>query len=341
MKHNPQFSIIIPIYNVEAYVRECLDSVLSQTFTNWEAICIDDGSTDVSGKILDEYGEKDKRFKVLHQKNSGVSAARNAALSVASGEWVTFLDADDRVLPDRLELISEVIKLFPDADWVHETEYISNLRKNEGNVSNKGPKLVTGAEVFLEAWGILKKNALMVLNTYRRAAVCNVRFYEGVRYAEDDIFELTAIPFCKSFVLTGCCGYWYREDRVDAASRSIGVEDSIKIQKLLLKTANEQMGVLRSIGDSDRFKVLFTQTVWKDFNRVFRRIWRAPKDVRGKHISITKEIMHSQFFDKKGVGPYMITYRLYANRGWVWPLILNDYVVRAFLKFYRIFGGAQ
>ena len=91
----PFFSIIIPVYNVAPYLRECLDSVLAQTLTDWEAICVDDGSTDGSGAILDEYAAKDKRFRVIHQKNAGVSAARNKALDEALGDWICFLDGDD------------------------------------------------------------------------------------------------------------------------------------------------------------------------------------------------------------------------------------------------------
>ena len=90
-----RFSIIIPVYNVAPYLRECLDSVLAQTFTDWEAICVDDGSTDESGAILDEYAAKDKRFRVFHQPNAGVSVARNVALKVVDGNWVLFLDSDD------------------------------------------------------------------------------------------------------------------------------------------------------------------------------------------------------------------------------------------------------
>ena len=80
-----KFSIIIPVYNVAQYLRECLDSVLAQTFTDWEAICVDDGSTDGSGAILDEYAAKDWRFRVIHQDNAGVGFARNVALNVARG----------------------------------------------------------------------------------------------------------------------------------------------------------------------------------------------------------------------------------------------------------------
>lgn len=91
----PKFSIIIPVYNVAPYLRECLDSVLAQTFTDWECLCVNDGSTDESGAILDEYAAKDSRFRVFHKPNGGVSSARNLALDNAKGQWILFLDGDD------------------------------------------------------------------------------------------------------------------------------------------------------------------------------------------------------------------------------------------------------
>ena len=89
------FSIVIPVYNVAPYLRECLDSLLAQTCADWESVCVDDGSTDSSGAILDEYAAKDSRFVVVHQENRGVSAARNKGLYIAKGEWLVFLDGDD------------------------------------------------------------------------------------------------------------------------------------------------------------------------------------------------------------------------------------------------------
>lgn len=113
-----RFSVIIPVYNVAPYLRECLDSVLAQTFTDWEAICVDDGSTDESGVILDEYGKKDARFRVIHQENAGVSAARNAALGVANGEWILFLDADDVWSQSCLSTIVLVSARYQDAELI-------------------------------------------------------------------------------------------------------------------------------------------------------------------------------------------------------------------------------
>ena len=115
---SPFFSIIIPVYNVAPYLRECLDSVLAQTFTDWEAICVDDGSTDGSGAILDEYAAKDNRFRVFHQKNAGVSVARNNGLMLASGEWIWFVDSDDSIREGSLALIKHALDNNKDVDVV-------------------------------------------------------------------------------------------------------------------------------------------------------------------------------------------------------------------------------
>ena len=101
------FSIIIPCYDVEAYLRETLDSVIEQTFTDWECICVDDGSTDGTAAILDQYAEEDTRFCVIHKANEGVSAARNDAIRLAHGEYVCFLDGDDVWDPEWLERVYE------------------------------------------------------------------------------------------------------------------------------------------------------------------------------------------------------------------------------------------
>lgn len=103
----PLFSIIIPVYRSGPFLRDCLDSIRNQTLTDWECICINDGSPDDSGAILDEYARKDARFTAIHQDNRGVSAARNAGLSVARGNWTAFVDGDDTVEPDMLACLHE------------------------------------------------------------------------------------------------------------------------------------------------------------------------------------------------------------------------------------------
>lgn len=108
----PLVSIVIPVFNVERHLRQCLDSVLRQTLKEWECICIDDGSPDGSGAILDEYGNRDARFKIIHQRNRGVSAARNLGIKLASAPYLTFIDSDDWVEDDALESLLSAMKEF-------------------------------------------------------------------------------------------------------------------------------------------------------------------------------------------------------------------------------------
>ncbi len=111
-----EFSVIIPVYNLASYLRDCLDSVSAQMFSDWECFCVDDGSTDGSGAILDEYADKDVRFRVIHQTNAGEGAARNTGLAAATGEWIFFLDGDDVLAPNALDLLMKTIT--PEVDCV-------------------------------------------------------------------------------------------------------------------------------------------------------------------------------------------------------------------------------
>lgn len=101
--NSPLISVIIPCYNAAPWLHRSLDSVLAQTYTHWEALLIDDGSTDDTSEILEEYAKKDARFRVFHQPNAGPSAARNKGIHEMQGEWMTWMDADDTILPTHLE----------------------------------------------------------------------------------------------------------------------------------------------------------------------------------------------------------------------------------------------
>ena len=109
----PKISVIVPIYNVEKYLRRCVDSILNQTFSDFELILVDDGSPDNCGKICDEYAVKDRRIVVIHQKNGGLSTARNAGIDWAfvnsNSQYLSFIDRDDWVHPDFLEFLYRAI----------------------------------------------------------------------------------------------------------------------------------------------------------------------------------------------------------------------------------------
>lgn len=131
LEQNILISVIIPIYNVENYLKQCLDSILNQTFQDFEIICIDDGSKDSSLKILHEYVKKDKRIRVIEQQNCGAGIARNNGITLAKGEYIQFLDADDYFEPNLLETLYNIIKT-QDSDIA-----VCSYRKvdNNGNIT--------------------------------------------------------------------------------------------------------------------------------------------------------------------------------------------------------------
>ena len=199
----PLFSIVIPVYNVETYLRKCLDSVLNQSFQSWECICVDDGSPDNCGKILDEYLDKQKalegdscRLKVIHQANGGVSAARNAALEIATGEWVQFLDSDDSLKLDFLENLASDIQTHPDVDTIeHSAIYCyDDGRQVIGTTNGRIPPeaVITGEEVLADPYGRKYTNLARCscYKIFRRDIIeqAGLRFTSGIPIGEDELF---------------------------------------------------------------------------------------------------------------------------------------------------------
>lgn len=178
---SPLVSIIIPVYNVAPYLRECLDSVVAQTFADWECICVDDGSTDDSGTILDEYAARDMRFRVIHQCNAGVSAARNAALDEAKGEWLSFLDADDWIEDKYLQLLIGTARrtsreiVMSSVNKVSATGGRDYLGPTEDRIVSPEELYVTYNALCAWSWGKL----------YRRQDWESIRFPKGISFSED------------------------------------------------------------------------------------------------------------------------------------------------------------
>ena len=135
MINKPLVSIIVPVYNVEAYLDECMQSVINQTYTNLEIILVDDGATDASGKMCDEYAKKDSRITVIHKSNGGLSSARNAALDIMKGEYVFFQDSDDYIALDLIETYLSYMKEYQ-ADIVIGT-YLTFWGKVSHDISDR------------------------------------------------------------------------------------------------------------------------------------------------------------------------------------------------------------
>ena len=208
----PAISIIIPVYNVEKYLRRCLDSVLNQTFSDWEAICVNDGSPDASDKILAEYAARDKRFKVINKKNGGLSDARNAGFPHARGEYIMYLDSDDFIHPQTMEIAhamamrdnSDVVSFQYDRHYrprlmvrhvLHmDTENVVPRRMHKKYNISRIRTLVTN-DVFRYAterthnmfnpnrkW--LIKHCQVWKNMYRRELIADIPFIKGILFED-------------------------------------------------------------------------------------------------------------------------------------------------------------
>lgn len=145
---HPKISVIIPIYNVEKYLRRCLDSVANQTFKDWQAVCVDDGTPDNSAKIAEEYAKKDKRFVVVHKENGGLSDARNAGMKHVTGEYVMYLDSDDFIHPQTMEIAyglakkngTDIVSWYKDKMYRPQLLVRHKLRLDVDNVMPRGIK---------------------------------------------------------------------------------------------------------------------------------------------------------------------------------------------------------
>lgn len=185
--------MIIPVYNVEKYLRRCLDSVIAQTYRNLEIICVDDGSVDESGKICDQYAVRDARIKVIHQENQGLSAARNRGLDAADGEYIAFVDSDDYILEDMYKKMLDKLLNYNVDLCVCQWQYEFSDGRQVVKKKNIDPTIY-GCKTSLEFARFLYRgnyeNGVVVAawnKLYRRALLDKIRF-EG-RIHEDEAFN--------------------------------------------------------------------------------------------------------------------------------------------------------
>lgn len=197
----PKVSVIIPIYNSGQYLSRCLDSVVNQTFSDLEVICVNDGSTDNSGEILGQYAKQDKRIKVINQMNAGPSAARNVGLKHVSGEYISFIDSDDWIDAEYYECLLNLMEQH-NADIV-----MAGMRVvNEQDVSdNKTPNLVT--DIFTEKVKYLP-NGSTCDKLFKSWLFENIEFPIG-RYYEDNIVLVKVVYKSKIMVFSNSVSYYY------------------------------------------------------------------------------------------------------------------------------------
>lgn len=310
----PELSIVIPVYNVEKYLNRCLDSIINQPYQEFEVILVDDGSTDRSGEILDEYANKDDRFIVIHQANGGVSAARNAALKKACGTYLTFVDPDDyideRTYIDNMTFLMEHLDVdvvqYPYTEFVEEGKPLTVK-------SLYTPRLIEGKkDIFASWWAGSPLQYVLWNKIYKRSLWQNLEFVVG-HISED---TRMIVPLCKrssKVYLSDKGMYLYRRDRVGSYTHKESFAKHIDLfdaHCLIFK-------VFENYPELTKEKVMA-------FTRLFRRVIQAkfenPQENINKQLFIVnqlfptyKEILQSNSKDanwliaSKTLGPRLFT----------------------------------
>lgn len=229
----PMVSIIVPIYNAEQYLRRCVDSILNQEYTDYELLLVNDGSTDASGDICEEYGDRDPRVIVIQKENTGVSDSRNRALDRARGKYLQFLDSDDWITPDATRLFVRAAEEYG-CDMVISDFYrvVGERLSTKGDIEEEG---VLTREEF--AAHMMENPAdfyygVLWNKLYRRDIVeeHNLRMDTDINWCEDFMFNLEYIRYAKVFYALHAPIYYYVKRKGSLASQGINISKTVKMK---------------------------------------------------------------------------------------------------------------
>lgn len=219
------FSIIVPIFNAEKYIRRCIESILCQTYSDFEVILIDDGSNDHSLDICLEYSQKDARIKVIQQKNKGVSSARNAGIEKSSGNWIIFIDADDRITKDALKISANILSANKRIDTIAWGSNYENKDSTMQLINYENNKIFNNIE-FLKlpnfhqaVWGYVFSKNIITTN--------NLRFDEKLSMSEDKLFILEYLLLASEISTCTKQLYYYYYNIDSACNSSITLKKCI------------------------------------------------------------------------------------------------------------------
>lgn len=213
---SPKISVIVPVYNAEKYLAQCIDSILDQDFTDFELLLIDDGSKDQSRQICDAYARQDWRVRVFHKENGGVSSARNLGIDKAEGEYVAFIDSDDYVDTDYLSILTSVnadmvitgYSSFGDGNCSKCMEITDSLYSDQQIADILSPTL--DKLLMRTPWDKLYK--LKIIKDH------SIYFNQRMRIAEDTVFVQTYLLYCKTIAFRNATSYYYRNSSDENSS---------------------------------------------------------------------------------------------------------------------------
>lgn len=233
----PKISIIVPIYKVEKYIARCIDSILAQTYKDFELILVDDGSPDGSGAICDKYAMQDTRIRVVHKENGGASSARNMGLELAVGNRVTFVDGDDEIMPDFLEtamLYDEDVVSFA----MERLEY-GSLRKVTNTDNIPSPSTFCSRESIVEAVYLTKNRRFNspCATVWKKDVITNYRYNPKLKICEDSLFIMQCVCNVQSLRTLSQVAYRYYLPQNTSKKYQMSVEEAVVHMKEYEKTA--------------------------------------------------------------------------------------------------------
>lgn len=228
-----KLSIIVPVYKARRYLQNCIESILQQTYTDYELILVDDGSTDGCSMVCDRYAQECDKVKVIHKKNGGLSSARNAGIAAAKGEYITFVDADDIVASGTYYYNMRILLANPDIDIIEYPVNI-NYESPDSTIISFKPEKVTGSSNIFIDW--IKRKG------YNHAYACNKIFrsdlFTFIRFPEGEVFEdlyIAPMLFESSYnVYYSDCGFYYYINRKESISNSYSFGTRIHLYRNLV-----------------------------------------------------------------------------------------------------------
>lgn len=319
-------SVIIPVYNVAEYLPECLTSVITQSYHNLEIILINDGSTDRSGMICDEFACKDSRIRVIHQENGGAAAAKNAGLRVATGEYLSFVDSDDFLAPDAYEyMVSLLEKSRADVVQCAFRDVFADECKDR---ITENRIIAYSTEAYLLRFTTEWTCGLLWDKLYRRILFTGVFFEEGHRI-DDEYFTYQGIMNAKQIVYSPQIVYNYRQ-RASSVMKDRAAQEQILLERLDYSEKRREKVVNRFPELKQQFEYAFLDSllVWmydsaateetiKEIQRMLRRYFHENKPckmpvsfrikllrasykkltvlIKGKRTAVANESLHQYF----------------------------------------------
>lgn len=280
-----KISVIIPIYNAESFLNECLVSIQEQTFSDYEAWLIDDGSTDNSGTICDNFAANNKLFHVIHKKNGGVSSARNAGLEKANGEWICFIDADDTVEKEYLSTLYQFANMQKDIliiqgfkTFLPDNTYIDKRFTNQLYNSSEVYKTFQDLNINRCGYPFGKLYNAEIIRHH------HLRFVESIHYAEDVMFMLTYLTHCSAIQTVEGMNYnYYIRKNIQSLSKRIFVfESEYACYQLYLKRIGELKQRFNLTETSLRkvYNVISEYLIRRSIGALYQKQTRKPRQER-------------------------------------------------------------